>query len=198
MEELGVNPFILIGVVAALTLLILLARGRGPRRIGGGAREESGAVSRSGRSPRRSTPTVKTHTRHDKNWRTDSPQSPSKPKQAAAGSLHERMTRLQEMAESTGRKPTPQETLTALAGSGEAAKALPKVFRFAIIAIWVWIALWGFSAVMVVVSLINGDDRDAIFGLPVVIIPLAMGVAGLRAVRRFRDRALKKLAQGDH
>jgi hypothetical protein len=201
MEALSGNPLVLIGLIAALAVLILLARRRGPRRIGmnDGRGAGSGAVSRARRSPDR-TPPPKQHGRHTADWRTDAPVSARKMTEArAAGSLHERIARLQEIAQKSGRKPTPDEALSVVVGSQEAKKALPLIFRVATLAVWAWMGIWGFSAVMILLSLANGDaDEGALIGLGFLVIPLAIGFAALRAIRNIRGRIEKRLRGGNN
>lgn len=178
----ALNPYlpVLIGLAAALIVLVLLARGRGPRRIGmGEGRKAGGAVSR------------KRHGRHGADWRTDGGRRDAPAQTAyAEGSLHDRLTKLQAQSRATGEKPAPDQMLQVVLTSKEAKQALPAVFRFASLALWAWLALWGFAGVMILVSIATGEaDEGAIVGLGFLAIPLMMGLAGRRALKRFQARA---------
>lgn len=194
MDAIGVNPLILIGLAAALAALVLLARGRRPRRIGmGGPKRRSGAVSRSRGGPDRAP--RKAHGRHDPDWRTDSPKAPSsKPARTITEttSLHER---LQALAERRGKGEAVDqgEALRIIATSREAAAAGPGILRFARLAILAWLGLWGFSAVMVVMNMADsGPDGEAFIALPFVAIPVALGIFGLRFLKRIERRMASK------
>ncbi len=198
MEFLNSDLVIPIGLGVALVLLLLLARGRGPRRIGmDGGREHGGAVSRTGRSPKTAEPTEKRHTRHDDDWRTDSLSRKEKPrpasdrsssKAAEAPSVHDRLQAFVD-ARRAGETADPSELLRIAVTSKETQQALPMALRVASIVIWIWLGLWGFSMVMAAMTIIDeGPEAGGLIAVAVTALPVALGLAGLRMVKRFRKR----------
>lgn len=205
MEFLNSDLVIPIGLGVAVVLLLLFGRGRGPRRIGmDGGGERSGAVSRTSRSPDRKIRTQKQHTRHDDDWRTNSAGEsktpavkPSSAKPADAMSLHERLQAYAK-AKQAGEEVDPRELLSIAVTSKDARKAAPGVFRVAFIAIWVWLALWGFAMVMSIGSVIeNGSAGGGVIAILFSAVPVALGIAGLRIVRKFKKRVERQMAEAE-
>lgn len=201
MDALSANPLILAGLAAAAAIvLLLLLRRRPPRRIGMDRVASGGTVSRKRRATDRTPPPAQPHAAHEPNWRTAAKPKPQAARSAAVAiqgaSLHQRLQALAE-AGRQGRKVAPDDTLKAVLGSREAQTAIPGVFRLARLAILAWMGLWGFGAVAVLVSAAIGEaDDETIAGLGFVVIPLFLGIAGLRALKRFQRRAEDRMAKG--
>jgi len=106
------------------------------------------------------------------------------------GSLHARLEELQKTAQATGRKPTPEQAFSALVGSTDVNRAVSGISRMISLAIWAWLALWGFAAAMIILTIMTGEaDEEAMVALPIVLVPLFLGLVGKRAMRRFHKRA---------